>query len=128
MARRSLITGLIAAVAAFAVLPRGANATAWAQFCDDTACSVNCGDSVSLDNPGCLAESGRHSILFHGVDYQDVELIFSPGSTCDCQNDCIGNLIDSTGGTTYGCLDLTGHAIATGFRFVGGGSCPANQC
>ncbi|KAJ6586172.1 hypothetical protein B0H19DRAFT_1250884 [Mycena capillaripes] len=32
----------------------------WAQFCNDKACSEGC------DNPSCLNENGRQSIMFHG--------------------------------------------------------------
>jgi hypothetical protein len=59
------------------------SATTYAQFCDDTACTANCGISVSVDNPGCLNESGRHSIKFHDSNIQDVRLVFSPSPDCE---------------------------------------------
>ncbi|KAI1137787.1 hypothetical protein F5Y05DRAFT_386356 [Hypoxylon sp. FL0543] len=49
------------------ICSRLATGTTWAQFCDDTACSVNCGVAVDVTNPGCLArEWGRKSIKLHG--------------------------------------------------------------
>ena len=65
-----------------------AYATTYAQFCDDQECSVNCGESVSTDNPGCLSESGRGSIKFHDINIQEVNLVSSPDSACSCQNNC----------------------------------------
>lgn len=39
----------------------------WAEFCDDFECNVNCGESVHIEDPGCLANEGnRHSVKFHG--------------------------------------------------------------
>lgn len=43
----------------------------WAQFCDDDACSVNCGIAVDVENTGCLAnEYNRGSVRFHGQSGQ----------------------------------------------------------
>lgn len=38
------------------------------QFCDDTACSVNCGNWIEPNSAGCATgESGRQSVLFKGT-------------------------------------------------------------
>jgi hypothetical protein len=55
-------TILIGVIAAFFGV---AQATTYAQFCNDNACNDGCGESVSVDNPGCLNENGRQSIKFH---------------------------------------------------------------
>ena len=118
----------------------GASATMWGQFCDDTQCSINCGISVAIDNPGCLGEYNRNSVLFHDdelteaglglidplyVPEVDFSLVLSPGSDCSCQVDCISNIVNTPEGP--GCYDLTGHAYAESFRFIGG-SCDYNNC
>lgn len=59
------------------------SATTYAQFCNDNACNDGCGESVSVDNPGCLNESGRGSIKFHDSNIQDVRLVFSPEQNCE---------------------------------------------
>ena len=104
MAPKSLISSLALSIG---IWISGTHASGWAQFCDDNACGVNCGESVSLDDPGCLAESGRNSILFHGTgeEFQYVNLIWSPDGACSCQNDCIANVLDGVGD---GCLNLNG--------------------
>jgi hypothetical protein len=126
------------------------SATTYAQFCDDTACTENCGISVSTDNPGCLNESGRHSIKFHDSNIQDVRLVFSPEPNCKrdhsrlfrlcerssadsivlkgpCQSECVDVVGCGEGvcGALYECYDLTGHHDAQSFRFVGGSTCGA---
>ena len=106
------------ALPAFALL--NAASAQWAQFCDDNACSVNCGISVELSNPGCLDEVGRGSIYFHDSS-PDYALVFSPGGECPCQNECI----DGIGAD--GCYNLDGHSFAESFRFIGD-SCEANNC
>ena len=122
------IAFLLAATAGYAT------ATTFAQFCDDTACSVNCGISVSVDNPGCLNEAGRHSILFHGDNVQPVNLVFSPTPDCPCQNECVTPVkcAGATCGAVQQCLDLSGNMLAESFRFIGGGisnnHCDANNC
>lgn len=58
-------------------------------------CSEGCGISVNVNDPGCLTEFGRGSILFHGDNVADVSLIASPGSTCDCQNYCEDDIVQS---------------------------------
>lgn len=37
----------------------------WAQFCDDDNCSVNCGISVSANNPGGCCSSRRNNTYAH---------------------------------------------------------------
>ncbi|KAI1139429.1 hypothetical protein F5Y05DRAFT_381926 [Hypoxylon sp. FL0543] len=60
----------------------------WAQFCDDSSCSQRCGESVKVPNPGCLNESGRKSILFHGGPSHDYAVVVSPSTNCPCQRMC----------------------------------------
>ncbi|OKL64026.1 hypothetical protein UA08_00104 [Talaromyces atroroseus] len=74
----------IALAATFAHL---STATQWAQFCDDDNCSVNCGISVNLANPGCLNENGRKSVKIHGTDIMLYSLVVSPRSNCPCQRE-----------------------------------------
>ncbi|KAI4860997.1 hypothetical protein F4820DRAFT_452336 [Hypoxylon rubiginosum] len=92
-----------------------ASATLWAQFCDDTACNENCGISVDIGNADCLAHQGnRRGIKIHGSTFPGhYQLVFSPGPTCDCQNDCIA--IPGSGAPS--CIDITGNAVAQSFRF-----------
>jgi hypothetical protein len=67
------------------------SATAWAQFCNTNDCN-DCGESVSLDNPGCLNESGRQTIKFHGISLeagtQVRNLVASPSPDCPCEASC----------------------------------------
>lgn len=105
-----------------------ATATTYANFCDDGACSVNCGISVSTDNPGCLGESGRNSVSFHDPNFGNVALVTSPDGACSCQNYCYDNVVLGTGaGGAKGCLPLTGPSAGS-FRFVGMQSCDENNC
>ena len=118
---------LTLALTAFA-LSRGASAQVWAQFCDDNACAINCGESVDVSNPGCLDESGRNSILFHEGDLgptEEFSLVFSPEPGCNCQNECIDSIAGPNG--VPGCYDLNGNQFATSFRFIGG-SCGGDNC
>ncbi|KAI1764251.1 hypothetical protein GGR53DRAFT_466519 [Hypoxylon sp. FL1150] len=104
----------------------------WASFCEDTACSVNCGASVDVGNPGCLSpERNRKSIAFHGSNFPGHYLVFSPGVNCNCQNDCI----DIAGSGTPSCMDISGNAGASSFRFqqttckaLEGGPGTGNNC
>ncbi|KAI2469563.1 hypothetical protein F4781DRAFT_214817 [Annulohypoxylon bovei var. microspora] len=93
----------------------------WAQFCDDTACSQGCGESVSVSDPGCLNESGRKSILFHGTADNDYALVVSPSGNCPCQNTCSSVPSGST------CWDISGYSADQSFRFISG-SCGSNNC
>ncbi|KAI6084401.1 hypothetical protein F4821DRAFT_280034 [Hypoxylon rubiginosum] len=97
----------------------------WAQFCDDMDCHYNCGESVSLDDSGCLSnEDGRQSVLFHGDDNQDYSLVFSPGADCNCQNDCADIGLYSEGRHCYYLVD---RAVARSFRFQQE-YCQSNNC
>ncbi|KAI1776626.1 hypothetical protein F4818DRAFT_411254 [Hypoxylon cercidicola] len=85
----------------------------WAQFCDDAACSENCGIPVDIYNPSCLShEGGRHSIKMHGDNWPDHFLVSSPGTDCNCQNDCIG-----IPGSIPNCINISGKATAYSYRF-----------
>ncbi|KAI2621199.1 hypothetical protein GGR54DRAFT_639328 [Hypoxylon sp. NC1633] len=86
----------------------------WVQFCDDTGCSENCGISVSINDPGCLAnEGGRRSLKLHGSDFIGAYLVHSPDARCGCQNDCT----DLPGAGAPTCLDLSGKAPSQSYRF-----------
>ncbi|KAI1764247.1 hypothetical protein GGR53DRAFT_466515 [Hypoxylon sp. FL1150] len=77
----------------------------WAQFCDDAACSENCGQSVSVSNDGCLANEGNRR-----------SLSFSPSTNCGCQSACM-TIVDST----PSCTDITSHIEpAQSYRFQEG--------
>ncbi|KAI0394669.1 hypothetical protein F5Y17DRAFT_457737 [Xylariaceae sp. FL0594] len=96
----------------------------WAQFCDDTQCSQNCGESVKVSNPGCLNEGGRQSILFHGADltsHGDFSLVVSPSGDCPCQDTC------TTVPANFQCWDISQYSAQQSFRFIGG-HCSSNNC
>ncbi|KAJ7495087.1 hypothetical protein FB451DRAFT_1013904, partial [Mycena latifolia] len=100
----------------------------WAQFCNDKSCSEGCGESVALDNPGCLNENGRQSIMFHGdtSSLSRFALVVSPSGNCPCQDTC--RVLSDTQ-----CLDISAFGGKDqSFRFngasQGGGSCAANNC
>ncbi|KAK3681333.1 hypothetical protein B0T22DRAFT_387931 [Podospora appendiculata] len=93
----------------------------WAQFCDDTDCSQGCGESVQVSNPGCLGETGRRSILFHGGAGGDYALVVSPSGNCPCQSTC------ASVPTGVQCWDISQYQSAQSFRFIGG-SCGADNC
>ncbi|KAI2464577.1 hypothetical protein F4781DRAFT_439486 [Annulohypoxylon bovei var. microspora] len=97
-----------------AMLLHLATGTVWAQFCDDEACSVNCGISVSVENPACLSkEWDRNSIRLHGQDVVSNYLVHSPDEACSCQNDCTS--IPGTGLPT--CVDISKKATSQSYRF-----------
>ncbi|KAI1460373.1 hypothetical protein F4805DRAFT_478833 [Annulohypoxylon moriforme] len=103
------VTFLIGAI--FSGLTTG---TLWAQFCDDTACSVNCGVSVSISNPSCLGKQwDRKSVKVHGQNFIGSYLVSSPDENCGCQNDCTS--VPGTG--LPACLDLSKKATARSYRF-----------
>src|ERR1700761_7109601 len=110
MALRIFLHALIAT----ALMAAGTNAEVWAQFCDDTSCSENCGEAVSVNDAGCLAESGRKSIMFYEgggvVNSQAVALLFSPDDTCSCQMACTDDLINGFGDNKWSCLSITPHS------------------
>ncbi|KAL7627951.1 hypothetical protein AAE478_002147 [Parahypoxylon ruwenzoriense] len=104
----------------------------WAQFCDDTSCTENCGQSVSVNDPGCLAaEYSRGSVKLHGSDFLGAYLVHSPDARCGCQADCTA--IPGTGGPE--CIDLSAKAKSQSYRFqlttckeVEGGPGVGNNC
>ncbi|KAI1073670.1 hypothetical protein F5B20DRAFT_498457 [Whalleya microplaca] len=104
----------------------------WIQFCDDTACSANCGISVSVNDPGCLAnEWGRNSLKIHGSNFVGAFLVHSPDKNCGCQDDCTE--IQGTGAPT--CIDISKQAPSQSYRFqlttciaLEGGSGVGNNC
>ncbi|KAI1205633.1 uncharacterized protein F4807DRAFT_464514 [Annulohypoxylon truncatum] len=93
----------------------------WAQFCDDDACTQGCGESVRVSNPGCLNESGRKSILFHGSAGGDYALVVSPSGNCPCQNTCSSVPTGST------CWPISEYSGDNSFRFISG-KCGSNNC
>ncbi|KAI1385523.1 uncharacterized protein F4822DRAFT_445480 [Hypoxylon trugodes] len=94
----------------------------WAQFCDDTSCSQNCGESVKVSDPGCLNEGGRKSILFHGDENDgDYAFVVSSGGNCPCQSTCTSVPHNTN------CWDISQYSGDQSFRFVGG-SCGSNNC
>lgn len=100
---------------------------AWAQFCDDTDCSSNCGIWVDLSNSDCLQESGRRSVAIKSTGQStEVGLIYSPANSCDCQQQC-----DQFSQT--GCFPLNTSLAADtlSYRWVNIGlndACAANNC
>ncbi|KAI1379618.1 hypothetical protein F4677DRAFT_442593 [Hypoxylon crocopeplum] len=104
----------------------------WVQFCDDTACSQNCGLSVSINDPGCLAnEWGRRSLKLHGSDFLGAYLVHSPDAGCGCQIDCT----DLPGAGAPTCIDISGKATSQSYRFqlttckeIEGGAGIGNNC
>ena len=96
----------------------------WVQFCDDTACSSNCGEAVDITNPGCLNEVGRNSLYYQGGTWEDVSLVVSPGSDCDCQDSCFATFSTDT---APGCYALENVGGAQSFRFIGD-ACEADNC
>lgn len=109
------------AVTSLVPTPEDGRAGVWAQFCNDNACSQGCGQSVDLSNPGCLNQSGRKSIRFHGSGGGDHSLVVSPGSDCPCQSTC------ATVPSGSECWDISDYSDALSFRFIGGG-CDPNNC
>ncbi|KAI0157269.1 hypothetical protein GGR57DRAFT_500888 [Xylariaceae sp. FL1272] len=101
----------------------------WAQFCDDDSCSVGCGRSVDMGNPGCLnqARRNRKSIKMHGPhqneDFGEVQMVVTPVGKpqCSCQSECVRMPVYHKG-----CLNITGYS-GDSFRFVSGG-CDGNNC
>ncbi|KAI2619512.1 hypothetical protein GGS26DRAFT_601975 [Hypomontagnella submonticulosa] len=119
------ISLLIAAIAPLGLAAPAGNETIeadyWAQFCNDSGCSQGCGESVQVSNPGCLNESGRKSILFHGTSGGDYALVVSPSGNCPCQNACESVPSGAT------CLDISQYGSAQSFRFISG-NCAGNNC
>jgi len=79
----AFIVATIAGLASFAA------ADDFANFFDDSACSVNGGIGVSIDNSGCLSEGGRGSVYIpaNGNPATTYCLVITSGDgTCTCQN------------------------------------------
>ena len=86
--------------------------------------------AFAFNNAGCIANQyGKNSLYVQPGNAntgfgRTVSLVWSPGSDCNCQNDCAA--IAYNGGDDY-CMDLNGHADATSFRFIQQG-CASNNC
>ncbi|KAI1084538.1 hypothetical protein F5B20DRAFT_575861 [Whalleya microplaca] len=93
----------------------------WAQFCNDDDCTVDCGMSVDVANPGCLNEFGRKSIKFHGGGHHDFAMVASPSGDCPCQRNC------ASIPTNTHCWNITQFSGAQSFRFISG-RCDSNNC
>ncbi|PWN86931.1 hypothetical protein FA10DRAFT_190134 [Acaromyces ingoldii] len=104
-------------LALLAITARLAEASAWAQFCNTDDCN-DCGESVEITNPGCLNESGRKTIKFHGYSLTSgaelIQLVVSPSPDCPCEASC------STVRTGAAGVEWTGV-----FGVIGGGGCMA---
>ena len=108
----------------------------WAQFCDDAACDVNCGESVQVVNPGCVGKHGRNSIMFHHADVLGISgtgngnaspfsLISFLSTNCSdsCQNSCLDHIDIKS---SY-CVDISAFNASLVFHFLPG-TCAANNC
>lgn len=87
---------------------------------------VSTGISVSVDNPGCLQEYGRGSIKFHGVNFVDANLIYSPDDHCSCQSHC-QRVVNDLDTANEACTPLTGPSSSS-FRFVSDQACDPDNC
>jgi hypothetical protein len=131
--RTQSIIGATLVLATTFVSAAPANVILYATFYDDTACSVNGGEAVSLSNPGCLNESGRNSIYFQSGSNQSGVLIISPSPDCPCQNGCIYGVGAGEGDAAY-CqnIDGTSNGPSGSFRFISmlsaGNKCPPDNC
>ncbi len=87
-----------AVAAVLALLAAGAYADVWAQFCDDNACSLNCGESVDIGNTGCLGETGRNSILYHndGGSSEGFGLTFFSDGGCADEVEFACNVVEDS--------------------------------
>lgn len=125
----ALALGTVLAAAAPTLSPR--NYYVYATFYDDNACTQNPGEAVSAANPGCLNESGRHSIYFQdGTDDNGYNLVYSPSQNCPCQSYCYPSIAAGGNGLPK-CVSLDGTPSAESYRFVGTGfssGCDANNC
>jgi hypothetical protein len=104
-------------LATLAITIRTVKAGAWAQFCNTDDCN-DCGESVSITNPGCLNENGRKSVKFHGYSVTSgaelIQMVVSPSADCPCEASC------STVETGAAGVEWTGV-----FGVIGGGGCMA---
>lgn len=96
----------------------------WAYFCDDENCNEGCGESASVNNPGCLNESGRKSVKLNGnIAWNQFALIVSPDQNCPCQDNCFAGF---SGGDNL-CVSLDNYQ-GSSYRFITASSCPGNTC
>jgi len=102
-----------------------AKADFYANFFDDTACSVNGGIGVDIRNPGCLSEAGRGSVYIpnDGLgttgDNQYCLVITSGDGSCSCQN--VGYDFTATG------FCKTLNPSDQSYRFISG-ACASDNC
>ncbi|TIC08076.1 hypothetical protein E3Q14_04049 [Wallemia mellicola] len=104
--------------------------TTYAQFCDDENCTENCGTSVSVDNPGCLVESGRGSIKFHDLNLGSIDLVATNNDQCSCQSHCYTHVVEGMGKQPPSCMSLKDNLKQfKSFRFLNtGGTGGDNGC
>lgn len=108
------------------------NATTYATFYSDSACTENASVDFSVNNPGCFSVGGNEYVKYHGTNAQCFSLVKSPAPSCPCQFDCITG-INSVGSPVSTC----GLAVPTNtcyhigksesLRFIGG-SCGTSNC
>ncbi|KAJ5115746.1 hypothetical protein N7456_000094 [Penicillium angulare] len=99
----------------------------WGCFCDDSDCSENCGEWVSLTDPGCLNEGGRGSFYVKDGGDGTHYMIVSPSADCPCQSDCDDG---ADQGFRKGDTCHTLNPDNQSYRFIKGGDdgCPDNEC
>lgn len=97
----------------------------WATFCNDENCNEGCGQAVSLNNPGCLNQSGRKSVKLNGnIAWNHFALIVSPEQNCPCQDNCFSGF---SGGDDM-CLSLDRYQ-GSSYKFISvDDGCPGNTC
>lgn len=101
----------------------------YATFYNDNVCTVSGGEAVSISNPGCLKESGRHSIYIQEGARAEVvtySLVLTSGTGCSCQVQCINDLVHHPTVKNF-CFSLEGYAYAESFRWIEG-NCGKNNC
>lgn len=110
-----MFTPLFLLVALLSFSAHLVEAGAWAQFCNTDDCN-DCGQSVSITNPGCLNESGRKSVKFHGYSVTSgaeiIQMVVSPSPDCPCEASCT---TVKTGAAGVGWTGI--------FGVIGGGGC-----
>ncbi|KAI1324769.1 hypothetical protein F5Y16DRAFT_379880 [Xylariaceae sp. FL0255] len=106
----------------------GGSEQAWAQFCNDDACSENCGIWVAIHNTHCLREVNRHSVRLNmvmkpakwfGIDKHHA--VISPDDHCGCQEQCIEYkpaAHPTIPGTDHFCWNITEYSHARSWRFI----------
>ncbi|KAK4689551.1 hypothetical protein P7C73_g576, partial [Tremellales sp. Uapishka_1] len=95
----------------------------YANFFDDSACSVNGGIGVDIYNDGCLAEGGRGSVYIPAASSGSLDNMClvktASDGTCSCQSE--GYNFTPTGFCAV--LDPTVQS----YRFINQ-ACAANNC